>query len=82
MMLRTQWDPFQDLRSTQEERTQDQDGNVSCGPRAGPPTLRSAVPDWHAGNTMPLGRDKSPRVVEVRSASDPDEDPVQVVKSA
>ena len=24
MMLRTQWDPFQDLRSTQEERTQDQ----------------------------------------------------------
>src|SRR4029434_7963507 len=24
MMLRTHWDPFQDLRSTQDERTQDQ----------------------------------------------------------
>jgi hypothetical protein len=33
----------------------------SAPPRlpADPPTLRSAVPDWHAGNTIPLGRDRA-----------------------
>jgi hypothetical protein len=66
-------------------RTQLRNHDGSPRRRRLPPTRprsEQPYPDWQAGNTIPLGRDKSPRVVEVRSASDPDEDPVQVVKSA
>lgn len=52
------------------------------GTPADPPTLRTAVPDWHADDTIPLGRDKGPRVVETRPGTEPDDDPVLVVKVA
>lgn len=45
------------------------------GTPADPPTYRSAVPNWSAGDTIPLGRDKTLRVVEIRSGKEPDEDP-------
>jgi hypothetical protein len=45
-----------------------------------PPTLRTAVPDWHAGDRIPLGRGKTLRVIEIRRGSDPDDEPVLVVK--
>jgi hypothetical protein len=40
------------------------------GTRAEPPTLKTAVPNWSAGDTIPLGRDKTLRVVEVRLGGD------------
>jgi hypothetical protein len=49
------------------------------GTPADPPTLRAAVPTWNAGDTIPLGRDRTLRVVEVRPA-ERDEEPVLVVK--
>lgn len=36
------------------------------GTPAEPPVLRTAVPNWEAGDTIPLGADRMPRVVEVR----------------
>jgi hypothetical protein len=48
------------------------------GKPAEPPTLRSAVPNWRPGDTIPLGADRTLRVVEVRSEGD-DEQPVLVV---
>jgi hypothetical protein len=36
------------------------------GAPAEPPTLESAVPNWKAGDTIPLGRDRTLRVVGVR----------------
>jgi hypothetical protein len=48
------------------------------GTPADPPTLRTAVPDWHAGDTIPLGRDVTLRVVDVQPDSDPSGDPVLV----
>jgi hypothetical protein len=50
------------------------------GAPADPPTLRTAVPDWHAGDRIPLGRGKTLRVIEIRRGSDPDDEPVLVVK--
>jgi hypothetical protein len=44
------------------------------GTPADPPTLRTAVPDWHAGDTIPLGRDVTLRVVDVQPDSDPSGD--------
>jgi hypothetical protein len=44
-----------------------------------PPTLKSAVPDWRPGDTIPLGR-RTLRVVGVRPAEDPDGDPVLVIE--
>ena len=52
------------------------------GRPADPPTYRSAVPNWSAGHTIPLGRDKTLRVDEIRSGKEPDEDPVLVVEPA
>ena len=49
------------------------------GTPAGPPVLQAAVPNWSAGDTIPLGR-KTLRVVEVRS-DDPDQNPVLVVRA-
>ena len=52
------------------------------GTPAHPPTLQAAVPDWSSGDTIPLARDKTLRVIEVRPGMDPEEDLVLVVKSA
>jgi hypothetical protein len=50
------------------------------GTPADPPTLKVAVPNWSAGDTIPLGRDKMLRVVDVRPAASDDDDPVLVVQ--
>jgi hypothetical protein len=47
---------------------------------AEPPTLSSAVPNWRAGDTIPLGR-RTLRVVDVRD-EDADQPPVLVVVEA
>jgi hypothetical protein len=49
------------------------------GTPADPPVLHTAVPNWHAGDTIPLGAERMLRVVETRSV---DEELVLVVKSA
>lgn len=36
------------------------------GTPANPPTLKAAVPDWRAGDTIPVGG-KALRVIDVRS---------------
>jgi hypothetical protein len=51
------------------------------GTPADPATLRTAVPNWRPGDTMPLGRGGSLRVVEVRD-DDADQAPVLVVEAA
>jgi hypothetical protein len=52
------------------------------GTPADPPTLDSAVPNWSAGDTIPLGRGRILRVIEIRPGSEPDGDPVLVVEFA
>jgi len=52
------------------------------GTPADPPVLHTAVPTWHVGDTIPLGRDRSLRVVEVLPGKEPDEDPVLLVRPA
>jgi hypothetical protein len=47
------------------------------GTPADPPVLRTAVPNWQAGDTIPLGADRILRVVETRFV---DDDPVLVVE--
>ena len=49
------------------------------GTPADPPTLHTAVPNWQAGDTIPLGADRILRVVETRFV---DDDPVLVVEPA
>jgi hypothetical protein len=51
------------------------------GTPADPPTLDTAVPIWRSGDTIPLGRDKTFRVIEVRPGSVPDDSPVLVVET-
>jgi hypothetical protein len=48
------------------------------GMPAEPPTLKSAVPNWQAGDTIPLGQ-RTLRVVAVRD-EDAEEPPVLVVE--
>lgn len=48
------------------------------GKPADPPTLHTAVPNWRAGDTVPLGS-KTLRVVDIRPEADGD---VLVVESA
>jgi len=48
--------------------------------RADPPTLKSAVPDWRAGDTIPLGQ-RTLRVVDVRD-EDVNQPPVLVMEHA
>jgi hypothetical protein len=36
------------------------------GTPADPPTLHTAVPNWQAGDTIPLGADRMLRVIETR----------------
>lgn len=49
------------------------------GTPAEPPTLHTAVPNWSPGDTIPLGRDRTLRVIETRFAN---EDLVLVVEPA
>ena len=44
-----------------------------------PPTLRTAIPNWRAGDTIPLVR-KTLRVIDVRD-DDADQPPALVVKN-
>ena len=44
---------------------------------ADPPTLHTAVPNWQAGETIPLGADRMLRVVETRFV---DDEPVLIVE--
>jgi hypothetical protein len=50
------------------------------GTPADPPTLKAAVPNWRAGDTIPLG-ERTLRVVDVRD-DDADQAPVLVVEEA
>ena len=49
------------------------------GTPADPPRLDTAVPNWRAGDTIPLGRDRVLRVIDTRSGTEPGRDPVLVV---
>jgi hypothetical protein len=40
------------------------------------------VPNWRPGDTIPLGGDRTLRVIKVRNGSEPDDDPVLVVEAA
>jgi hypothetical protein len=51
------------------------------GSPADPPKLSTAVPNWRPGDTIPVNRDRSLRVVEVRPGADLDDDPVLVVEA-
>jgi hypothetical protein len=46
---------------------------------ADPPVLHTAVPTWQAGDTIPLGANRTLRVLEARFVN---EDPVLVVERA
>jgi hypothetical protein len=50
------------------------------GPPADPPTLKTAVPDWRFGDTIPLGG-RMLRVLAVRD-DDADQAPVLVVEDS
>jgi hypothetical protein len=47
------------------------------GTPADPPVLHTAVPTWRVGDTIPLGKDRTLRVIETRFE---DEEPVLVVE--
>jgi hypothetical protein len=49
------------------------------GAPADPPMLKTAVPDWRPGETIPLGRDRSLRVVGIVVSHD-DEPSVLIVE--
>jgi hypothetical protein len=36
------------------------------GTPADPPVLRTAVPNWQAGDTIPLGADRTLRIIAIR----------------
>jgi hypothetical protein len=55
-------------------RLETTDGNP-----AEPPTLTSVVPNWRAGDAIPLGAARTLRVVEVRDV-DAEEPPVLVIE--
>lgn len=52
------------------------------GTPADPPTLQTAVPNWAAGDAIPLSRDASLRVVEVKPPSDSDLPVLVVVRES
>jgi hypothetical protein len=49
------------------------------GKPADPPTIRSAVTNWRTGDTIPLGRDRTLRVVGIVARAD-DEPSVLIVE--
>jgi hypothetical protein len=50
------------------------------GTPADPPTFKTAVPTWHRGDTIPLGKDRVLRVIDMRGGETPDDDAVLVVE--
>jgi hypothetical protein len=52
------------------------------GTPASPPTLSTAVPNWQAGDVIPLAPGKTLRVVSVQLSKDPSGDPILVVEPA
>jgi hypothetical protein len=50
------------------------------GTPADPPTFRTAVPNWQAGDTIPLGAGRALRVIAIRD-NDADQPPALVVES-
>jgi hypothetical protein len=49
------------------------------GTPADPPTFRTSVSSWHAGDSIPLGRDRTLRVIDTRLDEGTDGDPVAVL---
>jgi hypothetical protein len=54
--------------------------NRETGRPADPPTLKTAVPDWRSGDTIPLGG-RTLRVIAVRD-DDADQTPLLVVEES
>jgi hypothetical protein len=52
---------------------------LADGTPADPPTLKAAVPDWRAGNTIALGPGRTLRAVGTRVEEGSDGDPVSVL---
>lgn len=50
------------------------------GTPADPPTFKTSVPTWRPGDTIPLGRGRTLRVIEIRAGTDPDGGPVLIVR--
>jgi len=51
------------------------------GTPADPARLDTAVPNWRAGDTIPLGRDRILVVIDTRPGEEPDGEPVLVVEA-
>jgi hypothetical protein len=49
------------------------------GTAADPPTLKAAVPDWRAGDTIALGRGRMLRVIAFRLEEGSDGEPLSVL---
>jgi hypothetical protein len=52
------------------------------GSPAEPRTFATAVPNLKPGDTIPLGNDRTLRVIEIRPGPEPNDDPVLVVEAA
>jgi hypothetical protein len=52
------------------------------GTPADPPRLDTAVPNWRAGDTIPLGGGRILRVIDIRPGEQPDDASVPVVEAA
>ena len=52
------------------------------GTPADPPILDTAVPNWQAGDTIPLAPDRMLRVIDARPGQEPDDDFILVVEAA
>ncbi len=52
------------------------------GSPAEPSTFATAVPNWSPGDTIPLGGNRTLRVVEIRDGPEPDDDSILVVEAA
>jgi hypothetical protein len=53
---------------------------LADGTPADPPTFNTAVPTWHQGDTIPLGKDRMLRVIDTRAGETFDAEPVLVVE--
>jgi hypothetical protein len=49
------------------------------GTPADPPTFKTAVPNWRPGDTIPLGREMTLRVIDTQLRENSDGDPVPVL---
>jgi hypothetical protein len=52
------------------------------GSPAEPPTFVTAVPNWRTGDTIPLRKGRTLRVIGTRAGAEPDDDEVLVVEDA